>query len=794
MGFEGIGAAVRRKEDRRFLSGRGNYTDDINRPGQLHAVIRRSDRPHARLLRVDTAAAAAAPGVVAVYTGADLDADNVGGVPCGWQIHNKDGSPMAEPKHPVLAVGRVRHVGDPVAVVIAETRQQAKNAAELLEIDYEDLPAAATVRDAIAPGAPALHDDAPGNLCYDWHIGDAAAVDQAFAQAKWRVKLDLLNNRLVPNAMEPRAAIGDFDPSSGDFTLYTTSQNPHVIRLLMGAFVLHIPEHKLRVVAPDVGGGFGSKIYHYAEEAIVTWAAGKLNKPIKWTADRSESFMSDAHGRDHDSTAEMAVAEDGKFLALRVRTLCNMGAYLSTFAPCVPTYLYATLLAGCYTTPAIYAEVKAVFTNTVPVDAYRGAGRPEATFLLERLMDVIAHDTGIDRVELRRKNFIPRDAFPYQTPVALQYDSGDYFTTLDVALKDAGWADFPARRAEAARKGKLRGIGISTYLEACGIAPSAVVGSLGARAGLYEVANVRVHPTGSVTVFTGAHSHGQGHETTFAQLVADQLGVPIANVDVVHGDTGKIPFGMGTYGSRSLAVGGSAMVKAMDKIVAKGKRIAAHLMEASVNDIEFKDGKFTVAGTDKSKALAEISLAAYVPHNYPIEELEPGLDETAFYDPKNFTYPGGCHVCEVEIDRETGSVEVVRFTAVDDIGRVINPMIVEGQVQGGLAQGIGQALMENAVYDGQGQLVTGSFMDYTMPRAHDIPLGLKVATENTMCTHNPLGSKGVGEVGAIGSPPAVINAVVDALRDYGVRHLDMPATPQKIWSIIQSNTPRMAAE
>ncbi len=793
MGFEGIGASVRRKEDHRFLNGRGSYTDDLNRPGQLHAVIRRADRPHARLLSIDTEAARAAPGVIAIYTGTDLQADGVGGVPCGWQIHNKDGSPMAEPMHPVLAIGKVRHVGDPVAVVIAGTRQEAKNAAELLNISYEDLPAIASVRDAIAPSAPLVHDEAVANTCYDWHIGDAGLVDAAFAKAAHRVKLDLLNNRLVPNAMEPRAAIGECDPSSGDYTLHTTSQNPHVIRLLMGAFVLHIPENKLRVVAPDVGGGFGSKIYHYAEEAIVTWAAGKLRRPVKWTCDRSEAFLSDAHGRDHDSTAEMALDAEGRFLALRVRTLCNMGAYLSTFAPAVPTYLYATLLAGCYTTPVIYAEVRAVFTNTVPVDAYRGAGRPEATYLLERLMDVIAHDTGIDRVELRRKNFIGRDQFPYQTPVALQYDSGDYQTTLNTCLKAADWDGFPARRAASARRGKLRGIGMSTYVEACGIAPSKLVGQLGARAGLYEVANIRVHPTGSVSVFTGTHSHGQGHETTFAQLVADQLGVPIDQVDIVHGDTAKIPFGMGTYGSRSLAVGGSAMVKAMDKVIAKGKKIAAHLMEASVEDIEFKDGHFSVAGTDKKKALAEVSLAAYVPHNYPIEELEPGLDETAFYDPKNFTFPGGCHICEVEIDPETGTTQVVNMVAVDDVGRVINPMIVEGQVQGGLAQGIGQALMENAVYDTNAQLVTGSFMDYQMPRAHDFP-PMTISTENTLCTHNPLGSKGVGEVGAIGSPPSVINAVVDALRDYGVRHLDMPASPQKIWAIIQANQPRMAAE
>ena len=793
MGFEGIGASVRRKEDLRFLSGRGHYTDDMNRPGQLYAYIRRSDRPHARLLGIDSAAAKASPGVVAVYTGADLAADGVGGVPCGWQIHNKDGSPMAEPAHPVLAIGKVRHVGDPVAVVIAATRQQAKDAAEKLAIDYQDLPGTAGLREALAPGATRVHDEVAGNICYDWHIGDKAMVDAAFAGAAKVVKLELENNRLIPNAMEPRAAVGDFDSMSGDYTLITTSQNPHVIRLLMGAFVLHIPENHLRVIAPDVGGGFGSKIYHYAEEAIVTWAAGKLKRPVKWTAERSESFMSDAHGRDHLSTAELALDKDGHFLGLRVATLANMGAYLSTFAPCVPTYLYATLLAGVYKTPAIYAEVKAVFTNSVPVDAYRGAGRPEATFLLERLVDVAARETGIDRIEIRRRNFIPNDAFPYQTPVALQYDSGDYTATLNAALKAADFAGFESRRAAAKARGKLRGIGLSTYLEACGIAPSAVVGSLGARAGLYECANIRVHPTGSVTVFTGSHSHGQGHETTFAQLVHEQLGVPMDQIEVVHGDTSRIPFGMGTYGSRSLAVGGSAMVKAMDKIIAKGRKIAAHLMEAAVEDVEFKSGTFTVAGTDKSKTLTDISLTAYVPHNYPIEELEPGLEETAFYDPKNFTYPGGCHIAEIEIDPETGVTTVINFTAVDDVGRVINPMIVEGQVQGGVAQGIGQALLEHAVYDSAGQLLSGSMMDYTMPRADNLP-NITVGTESTLCTHNPLGVKGCGEVGAIGSPPAVMNAVVDALRDYDVRHIDMPATAPKLWSIIQAGRPRMAAE
>jgi len=790
---DGIGASVRRKEDLRFLTGRGMYVDDVARPGQLYAYILRSPHPHAELARIDTSKAAKADGVIAVFTGADMAKDNVGGLPCGWAIKSKDGSPMKEPPHPPLAIGRVRYVGDQVAVVIAETYAAAKDAAELIDVEYRPLPAVASITDAIKPGAPQIWDIAPSNTCYDWELGDKAATDAAFQKAYKVARIELVNNRLIPNAMEPRAAIGDFDPASGDYTLYTTSQNPHVIRLLMGAFVLHIPESKLRVYAPDVGGGFGSKIYHYAEEAIVTWAAGKVKRPVKWTAERAESFMSDAHGRDHVTTAELALDKDGKFLGLRVSTLANLGAYLSTFSTCIPTYLYATLLAGVYTTPAIYCEVRAVFTNTVPVDAYRGAGRPEATYLLERLVDVAAREMNMDRIEIRRKNFIPNDAFPYQTPVALQYDSGNYHATLDQALKASDWAGFPKRREEARRRGKLRGIGVSTYIEACGIAPSNIAGALGARAGLFETAEVRVHPTGTVTVFTGCHSHGQGHETTYAQLVAEGLGIPIENVEVVHGDTAKIPFGMGTYGSRSLAVGGSAIVKAMDKVIRKGKKIAAHLLEAAEADIEFKDGKFTVAGTDKSKALVDISLAAYVPHNYPLEELEPGLDETAFYDPKNFTFPAGCHIAEVEIDPETGATEVVNFTAVDDVGRVINPMIVEGQVQGGVAQGIGQALLESCVYDQSGQLLTGSMMDYTMPRASDVP-SIGVATHTTLCTHNPLGVKGCGEVGAIGSPPAVINAIIDALAPYGVHDIDMPATPLRIWQTIRNAQPAQAAE
>ncbi len=784
MTATGIGAAVKRVEDFRFLTGQGNYTDDIDRPNQTYAWILRSPHAHAKITSLDIGAAESAPGVVAVFTGKDMEAEGVGSLPCGWQVNNKDDSPMAEPAHPPLVIDRVRHVGDQVAVVIAETRDEARQAAEMIVVDYELLPVVMDMAAAIE-GGPQVHDDVANNLCYDWHIGDKDATDAAFADAAHVASIDIVNNRLIPNAMEPRAAIGDYDTATGDHTLYTTSQNPHVIRLLMGAFVLNIPEHKLRVVAPDVGGGFGSKIYHYAEEAIVTWAAGKIRRPIKWTAERSESFMSDCHGRDHVTKAELAMDADGKFLALRVGTLANMGAYLSTFAPCVPTYLYATLLAGVYTTPQVYCEVKAVFTNTVPVDAYRGAGRPEASFLLERIVDRAARETGLSQVEIRQRNFIPADAFPYQTPVALQYDSGDYGSTLDQAVTTAEIDGFEARKAEAAKRGKLRGIGYSTYIEACGIAPSAVVGSLGARAGLFESAEVRVHPTGSVTVFTGSHSHGQGHETTFSQLISDTLGIPMESVEIVHGDTGKVAFGMGTYGSRSLAVGGEAIMRATNRIIDKATKIAAHIMEAPEADIEFKDGKFTVAGTDKEMAFGEIALAAYVPHNFPHETLEPGLDETAFYDPANFTYPGGCHICEVEVDPETGVVEVVSFSAVDDVGRVVNPMIVEGQVHGGVAQGIGQALLEGCRYDENGQLVTGSYMDYTLPRAGDLP-SFNVGTHATLCAHNSLGVKGCGEVGAIGSPPAVINAVVDALWDLGVKDMSMPATPEKVWQAIQN--------
>ena len=782
MSDTGIGAAVRRKEDARFLTGRGRYTDDIDRPGQLYAHLVRSPHAHARVAGLDATEAEKAPGVVAVLTGAQMAEDGVGSLPCGWLIHNRDGSPMAEPPHPPLAAETVRHVGDAVAVVVAETRTQAKEAAGLVEVDYEDLPAAASIHAAVADGAPLVHDDVGGNVCFDWEIGDEAATEEAFSRADHVVTLDLVNQRLIPNAIEPRVAIGEYDPSSDMTTLYTSSQNPHLIRLLLGAFVMGLPEHKLRVVSPDVGGGFGSKIFHYAEEVVVVWAARRLGRPVKWTATRSESFQTDAHGRDHVSHAELALAADGTFLGLRVDTKANLGAYLSTFGSVVPTYLHGTLFAGCYRTPAIHGRVQAVFTHTVPVDAYRGAGRPEAAFLVERLVDKAATELGMSPVEIRRKNFI--DTFPYATPVALEYDSGDYHATLDMALELADYEGFEDRREEARSRGRRRGIGISTFVEACGIAPSSVAGALGARAGLYESGQIRVHPTGSVTVYTGTHSHGQGHETTFAQLVSDHLGVDIDQVEVVHGDSEKSSFGMGTYGSRSLAVGGNAIYKAMEKVVDKGRKIAAHMMEASPDDVEFEKGVFRVVGTDKETSLGDVAMTAYVPHDYP-EDLEPGLDETAFYDPANFTFPAGAHVVEVEVDPETGRVELVQVTCADDVGTVVNPMIVDGQMHGGLAQGIGQALFERAVYDESGQLVTGSYMNYTMPRAADLP-SFTLGRHTTECTHNPLGVKGVGEVGSIGVPPAVINAVVDALSDLGVTHLDMPATPERVWKTIHA--------
>jgi carbon-monoxide dehydrogenase large subunit len=782
----GIGAAPRRKEDLRFLTGRGNYVADIERPGMVFGVFVRSPHAHARIKSIDPGAALAMPGVLAVFTGADLKADAVNGLPCGWGIKGKDGQPMKEPPHPALAQDKVRYVGDAVGFVVAESLRQARNAADALVVDYDVLPAVVGLMDALKPDAALVYDDVPNNLCCDWDLGNKAATEAAFKNAAHIARINLVNNRLVGNPMEPRAAIAEFHPETGHYTLWSTSQFPHVVRLLMGLFVLNIPQQKLRVVAPDVGGGFGVKQFHYAEEAVVTWACRKVGRPVNWVCERSEGFISDAHGRDHVTEAELALDADGKFLGLRVKTVANLGGYISTFGPNIPTNLYGPLLAGVYTTPAIYCEVKVVFTNTVPVDAYRGAGRPEATFVLERLVDIAATQMGIDRVEIRRRNMIPKEAYPYQTPVMMQYDSGDPKGCLAKAMDVADWSGFAARKAQSAQQGKLRGIGISTYVEACGLAPSRIAGQLGARGGLYESATVRVHPTGQVTVLIGTHNHGQGHETTFAQIVGEKLGVAFENIEIIFGDTDKVQFGMGTYGSRSLVVGGPALAKASDKVIAKGKKIAAHLLEASEQDIAFEHGTFSVIGTDRRKTFADIALAAYVPHDYPLETLEPGLEEQAYYDPINFSFPGGAHIAEVEIDPDTCVVKLVNYTAVDDVGTVINPMIVEGQLHGGIVQGIGQALCENCVYESaSGQLLSGSFMDYCMPRADDLPR-MTVSTHSTPSAHTPMGVKGCGEVGTIGSPAAVTNAVVDALSHYGVSHIDMPAMPTRIWSRIRN--------
>jgi aerobic carbon-monoxide dehydrogenase large subunit len=788
MSATGIGASVKRKEDIRFITGKGHYLDDINRPGQAYAYFLRSPHAHATIDKIDVSEALKSPGVVAVFTGDDIAADKVGGLPCGWMIHSKDGSPMKAGAHPALAQGKVRYVGDHVAVIIADAYAQARDAAEKITVDYGELPATVDTATAANSGRPQLHDAAPNNTVFNWHVGDKATTDAAFAKAAHVTKLDLVNNRTIPNAMEPRAAVGEYDSGTDTITLYTTSQNPHVARLVLSAFVGLAPENKLRVIAPDVGGGFGSKIFIYAEETVCAWAARKIDRPVKWTAERTESFLSDAHGRDHVSHAELALDANGKITGLRVHTIANLGAYLSTFASSVPTYLYGILLSGQYDIPAIYCEVDAVYTNTAPVDAVRGAGRPEATFLVERIVEIAARETGRDSAEFRRQNFVK--SFPHQTPVILAYDVGDYPKALDKALELADYKGLGARKAASAAKGKLRGVGFSAYIEACGLAPSAAVGSLGAGVGLWESAEVRVNMVGTVEILTGCHSHGQGHETTYAQLVSSRLGIPIENVSIVHGDTDKVQMGMGTYGSRSGAVGMSAISKALDKIEAKAKKVAGHVLEASEQDIEFKDGKFTVKGTDKSIDFGSVALNAYTAHKFNGQELEPGLKETAFWDPTNFTFPAGVHICELEIDPQTGVVTIDRWTAVDDFGKLINPMIVEGQVHGGIAHGVGQALLEGAHYDADGQLLTASYMDYCMPRADDLP-SFKVETVETPCPSNPLGIKGCGEAGAIASPPAVINAITDAL---GHEDVAMPATPQVVWRAAQKVVTKRAAE
>ncbi|MEM7073545.1 MAG: xanthine dehydrogenase family protein molybdopterin-binding subunit [Pseudomonadota bacterium] len=784
---EGIGARVARKEDKRFITGKGKYTDDIRMENQAYAAFVRSPHAHARVTGIDTAAAEAMDGVIAVHTGPELKADGIGDIITGWAITSKDGTPMQCGVWNPMVTEYARYVGDAVAVVIAETQALARVAAESVDVSYEELPATVFADRALDTGAPQVHANVPGNLIFNWEIGDEARTGAAIEGAHHVTELNITNNRLSPNALEPRSAVTVYDEAEEHYTLYSTSQNPHVARLVLSAFYQVAPEHKLRVIAPDVGGGFGSKIYIYPEEITCLWASMKTGRSIKWTSDRSEAFMTDAHGRDHVTTAKMGFDENGKIVGFHVDTIANIGAYVSLFATATPTYLYGTLWSGTYDIPAIYGTVRAVHTNTAPVDAYRGAGRPEATYMIERMMETAAREMGMDPAELRRRNFITE--FPYQTQVLLQYDSGDYHTLLDMAQKAAEIDGFPERKAEAAARGMLRGIGYSTFVEACGLAPSAAAGSLGAGVGLWESAEVRVNPVGTIEILTGCHSHGQGHETTFAQLVADRFGLPIENVSILHGDTDKVQFGMGTYGSRSGPVGMSAVMLALEKVEEKAKKIAAHVLEASEDDIVIEGGEVKVAGTDKAMAWHELGLAAYTGHNLP-EGMEPGLKETSFFDPVNFSFPSGALICEVEVDPETGVTEIIQFTAADDFGVIVNPMIVEGQVHGGLTQGIGQAMCEGVVYDGDGQLVTGSYMDYQMPRASDVP-SYTVRHGSTPSPDNPLGIKGCGEAGAIGAPPAVINAIVDAI---GTQDLQMPATPLAVWQALQTVSARQAAE
>jgi carbon-monoxide dehydrogenase large subunit len=744
-----IGAAIRRVEDFRFLTGGGRFIDDLSFPSMLHCAIVRSPHAHALIKGIETGNVRV-PGVAAIFTGTDMQADGVGPMRAGWTLPG-----MVEPPRWALARDTVRHAGEPVAAVFAESKDLAEDAAELIEVDYEVL------------------SFIENETCFRWTRGDQAAVEAAFAKAAHRTSIELVNNRLCGAAIEARGMIATED------TLYCATQAPHHIRHYVCA-ELGLAENELRLMSPDMGGGFGYKGKHYPEETVMVWAARRLRRPVKWIAGRHESFLSDTQGRDHVTRAQLALDRDGKFLALKVSTVANVGAYVSTFGAAIPGPIYSALLAGLYKTPAIFIEVEGVFSNTVPTDAYRGAGRPEACYVLERLADKAARELGIDRAEIRRRNLIPASAMPYKTPIGPTYDCGDFPRILERALEVSGYKNFPERKGSS---GKLRGIGIACYIESSGVAPSRLAGMMGARGAFYEAAQVRVAPDGSVTAYLGTHNHGQGHATTFAQIISDRFGLELQNVKIVEGDTAAVPVGTGTFGSRSIAVGGSALHVACQKIILKGRQIAAHMLEASAADIEFDKGVFRVAGTDRAMRFEDVAKAAYVPHRYPLESLEPGLDENAFYDPANFAFSNGAHICEVEVDPETGAVEIVSYYAVDDIGTVINPLIVEGQVHGGLAQGIGQALAERTVYDG-GQLLSGSFMDYALPRATDLPGFVSETDESQPCTHNPLGAKGCGESGAIGAPAAVMSAVLDALAPLGVTYLEMPATPHRVWRAI----------
>ena len=772
-----IGKRVKRKEDLRLLTGRGLFVDDLSLPGTLYAAFLRSAYAHARIKSIDTSRAESIKGVVGVYTG-EYFKDKIQPLMTAWALTEADLKPI---KWPPVVSDKARFIGDIVAVVVAEDPYTAYDAVEAIDVDYEPLPVVTDVEEAVKPGAPAIHEEAPDNVAFKWRLTGGEDFDSIASKADSILRQRLVNHRLIPSAMETRGALAHYNPTTGELTVWITSQNPHVHRLIMSAS-LGIPEHKLRVIAPDVGGGFGSKIPVYPGELIVSRLAMDLGRPVKWMETRRENFMGTHHGRDHVTDVEVAYTRKGEVLGLRVRTLANLGAYLSTAAPGVPTILYGTMLSGPYKIKSVDVEVKGVLTNTTPVDAYRGAGRPEATYLLERVMDLVARETGMDPADVRRVNLIEKA--PYNAVTGLQYDSGRYREVFEEALKIAEYSKWREIQEKARREGRLIGIGISSYIEMCGLAPSRIARATGFGLGLWESAVVRVHPSGKVSVYTGSHPHGQGEETTFAQIVAEELGVPIEDVEIVHGDTAQTPFGMGTYGSRTTPVGGGAIALAARRVREKARRIAASLLEARVEDVDFSEGKFYVKGhPEKQVSLQEVALASYTADKLP-EGEEPGLEATVFYDPENFTFPYGTHVCVVEIDRDTFKPKILRYVAVDDIGVVINPLIAEGQVHGGVVQGVAQALYEYAVFDEAGNLLTSSLNDYMVPTAVDSP-NVESRFIETPSPHNPIGVKGVGETGTIASTAAVVNAVLDALAHLGVKHADMPLTPYRIWKILE---------
>ncbi|HEY7780122.1 MAG TPA: molybdopterin cofactor-binding domain-containing protein [Ktedonobacterales bacterium] len=773
-----FGSSVKRREDPRLITGRAMYTDDVKLPGMAYMAILRSPYAHARITRLDTSRASKQPGVLAVYTGKDIDG-KLNPMPCAWLPKDSD---LKVPPYRALALDTVRFTGDGVAAVVATSAYIAHDALDLIDVDYEQLPVVTEQTAAVAAGAPQLHEDAPGNQAMHWRLG-GGDVDSAFRDAEVVVRQRIVQQRLVPNAMETRGTVAQWDPGMGELTMYNTSQNPHIARFI-SSVVTGIPENKIRVIARDVGGGFGSKIPVYPGDMLTAFAARELDRPVKWVETRRENFVATIHGRDHVQEVELAARKDGTVTGLRVKAWANLGAYLSMAAPGVPTWLFGTMVTGCYTIPNFAVDVFGVFTNTTPVDAYRGAGRPEAAFLIERMMDLLAVELKMDPVDLRRKNFISKDAFPYTAASTLQYDSGDYDMTLDKALEAVDYKALRREQEEGRKQGRYLGIGLSTYVEVCGLGPSAAAGAMGFQGGLWEPATVRVLATGKALVYTGTNPHGQGEETTFAQIVGEELGLPIEDIEVIHGDTAQISMGWGTYGSRTTAVGGSAIILAARKVRDKASKLAAHLLEAAPEDIVFDQGRFSVKGSPaRAKTIQDIALMANVAWDMP-EGMAPGLEESHFYDPVNFTFPFGAHICVVDVDADTGEVHIRRYVAVDDCGLVINPMIVDGQVHGGVAQGIGQALYEGAIYDEGGQLITGSMMDYTVPNSTQIPTIETIRTE-TPSPVNPLGLKGVGETGTIASTEAVVNAVADALAPFGIHHLEMPMTPERVWRTIE---------